>query len=445
MALARRRTAASRTDRRTTVAVALGLAGYVGVVYTVLVVGGSALIGHRGSPAIVLSILATAVVALSFEPVQARLTRRIAELWPVPASPYDVLSRFTEAAVTDDVDDQPLRMARILAEGTAARETQVWLKVDDDLACVAAWPSTTEASPAPPQVWGSVHRLTQTGWRSLPVLDDGLVIGVLSVRQPDDQTMTPVEERLFAGLATQAGLVLRSARLRTELSQRLVDLSQRAADLTASRERLIEMQDAERKRLERDIHDGAQQNLVALAVNLRLAQRLVARSPERAAEVIAAQSEAAASAIGTLLQLSRGIEPAVLAEHGLVSALTSVAQTSALQVRVDADSELRLPLHIEAALYFCCLEALQNAAKHSGGTIATITLRRTQAGVTLSVVNDGRSFDSTQVTAGAGLANMRDRVDSVGGTLTLGPLESGGTRIDVTLSPLALAATVVAS
>jgi signal transduction histidine kinase len=440
MASARRVSVASGGWRTTSVT-ALALVAYVGLVYGVLVVGGSALIGHSGSPSLLLSIVATAVVALSFEPVQARAARRVAELLSVPPSPYDVLNRFVEttAAGEGDDDDQPLQMARLLAEATGAIETQVWLRVEDDLACVAWWPAPTSESP-PPQIWGAVHRLTQSGWRSLPVIDDGAVVGVLSLRERHDPPMNPVEERLFAGLATQASLVLRGARLRNELSQRLVELSQRAEDLRASRERLIETQDAERKRLERDIHDGAQQNLVALAVNLRLAQTLAARSSERAADVIAQQSEAAAHTIATLAELSRGMVPAVLAERGLVPALRVIADTSALQVRVLADDDVHLSAEVEAALYFCCMEALQNAAKHSGGANATISLGRTPLGVALTVTNDGDSFDPDRVVAGAGLANMRDRIESVGGRLAMSAVQSGGTCLEVELPVVAAGA-----
>ena len=133
--------------------------------------------------------------------------------------------------------------------------------------------------------------------------------------------LTAVEERLFAGLAAQAGLVLRLVGLRAELEDRHEELVARADELKASRERLIETQDAERRRLERDIHDGAQQHLVALTVNLRLAQTIAARSPERVASVLAEQADAARVAIETLSSLSRGIYPRLLADEGLVPAL----------------------------------------------------------------------------------------------------------------------------
>ncbi len=133
--------------------------------------------------------------------------------------------------------------------------------------------------------------------------------------------LTAVEERLFVGLAAQAGLVLRLVGLRAQLEDRHRELRARTRELEGSRGRVIEAQDAERRRLERDIHDGAQQHLVALAVNLRLAQVVAGRSPERATEMLAAQADAARLAIDMLSSLSRGIYPRMLAEHGLVAAL----------------------------------------------------------------------------------------------------------------------------
>ena len=189
--------------------------------------------------------------------------------------------------------------------------------------------------------------------------------------------LTAVEERLFVGLAAQAGLVLRLVGLRAQLEDRHHELRARTQELEGSRGRVIEAQDAERSRLERDIHDGAQQHLVALAVNLRLAQVVAGRSPERAAEVLAAQADAARLALDTLSSLSRGIYPRMLAEDGLVAALRSGVGASAVPVTVEAEGSGRPPPVLEAALYFCCMEAVQNAAKHSGAARVTVRLVRT--------------------------------------------------------------------
>jgi signal transduction histidine kinase len=167
-------------------------------------------------------------------------------------------------------------------------------------------------------------------------------LGVLRLQERPGVPLTSIEERLFSGLAAQAGLVLRLAGLRAELGARHAELAARADELRLSRERLIETQDSERRRLERDIHDGAQQHLVGLAVNLRLAEAVAARSPERAVKVLEAQSEAARAAIDTLTQLSRGIYPRLLAGEGMVPALRAALAISPIP-RSPPSSESRRP------------------------------------------------------------------------------------------------------
>jgi signal transduction histidine kinase len=244
--------------------------------------------------------------------------------------------------------------------------------------------------------------------------------------------LTAVEERLFTGLAAQAGLVLRLVAVRAELEARHDELVARADELKASRERLIETQDAERRRLERDIHDGAQQHLVALTVNLRLAQTIAVRSPERAARVLAEQADAARVAIETLSSLSRGIYPRLLADEGLVPALRLAVATSPIPVTIDTVTAVRLPTPVEAALYFCCMEAVQNAAKHSGARSVWVQFGEDQGRCRLTIVDNGAGFDPGQALGsgtGAGLVNMRDRLDAVGGTVTVESVSGMGTTV----------------
>jgi signal transduction histidine kinase len=257
------------------------------------------------------------------------------------------------------------------------------------------------------------------------------VFGVFRLQERPGQPLTPVEERLFTGLAAQAGLVLRLVGLRAELAARHDELQVRADELRASRARLIETQDAERRRLERDIHDGAQQHLVALTVNLRLAETLSARAPDRAAQVLAEQADAARDAIETLSQLSRGIYPRLLVDEGLVPALRAAVTTSAVPVTVDADGVGRLPGEIEAALYFCAMEAVQNAAKHALATAVQVRLGVVDDTVRLSVQDDGAGFLPAPPGAesGAGLVNMRDRLDAVGGRVSVDSTPGGGTTV----------------
>ena len=217
------------------------------------------------------------------------------------ATPYDVLRAFSETATGSyPAEELPERMAKLLADGTGAKWAQGWLIVDGRPTLSATWPPgaaplAPSFDPAIEPGAASVSYDDQgTALRSLPVLHGGDLLGVLVVQEHKDRPLSSTETRLFAGLAEQAGPVLHGARLRAELGQRLAELSARAEELRTSRLRLVEAQDAERRVLERDIHDGAQQHLVALAVNLRLAETLAGRSRERADALLAAQEFAAA-------------------------------------------------------------------------------------------------------------------------------------------------------
>jgi signal transduction histidine kinase len=263
----------------------------------------------------------------------------------------------------------------------------------------------------------------------LQVLHGGDLLGVLVLQERKDRPLSSVETRLFAGLAEQAGPVLHGARLRAQLSQRLAELSTRAEELRTSRLRLVEAQDAERRVLERDIHDGAQQHLVALAVNLRLADTLARRSPERADALLAEQEVAAAEAITVLMALSRGIYPAALGAGGLVPALQAAVGTSVIPTEIVAADVCRYAADVEATAYFCCLEAVQNAAKHSGATAIRVVLEGHDGMLTFRVEDDGVGFDPATTPPGTGLSNLRDRIESAGGSLTTETTPGEGTSI----------------
>lgn len=408
--------------------VTVGLAGFVVAVYVGVVLGGGVIIGRTDSPSLPLSVVATAIVALLFAPVQAGLDRVATRLGPGDGpTPYDVLSRFSETVTGGQATEHlPARMAMLLAQGTGAAWAQVWLMVSGRLTLAATWPEDADDDRTTP----ALHADEAQGRRSLIVRQGGELLGVLRLQERPGLALTAVEERLFAGLAAQAGLVLRMVGLRSELMERHLELMVRADELKASRERLIWTQDAERRRLERDIHDGAQQHLVALIVNVRLAQTIAVRSPERAARVLAEQADAARVAIETLSSLSRGIYPRLLSDEGLAPALLAAVMTSPVPVTVDAVGMGRLPAAVEAALYFCCVEAVQNAAKHSGARSVSVRLDEDEDLWRLTVEDNGIGFDPASVAGrGAGLVNMLDRLDAVGGTVTVGSSAGRGTTV----------------
>ena len=317
-------------------------------------------------------------------------------------------------------------MAKVLAEGTGAEWTQVWLLVGGEPQLAAIWPVD-----APGATRGPPGTRQVDGCREEPIRLAGETLGVLRLQEAEGQPLTPVEMRLFAALAAQAGPVVHGLQLRAELTNRVVELSRRAVELRQSRERIVDAHDAERRRLERDIHDGAQQHLVALTVNLRVAETIGRSStPERARSAIADRIAATDDAIETLVNLSRGIYPGILTEAGVGPALGSAASTSPVPVDVrDRTGGIRLSSETEAAVYFCCLEAVQNAAKHAAADGVVIEIEHRGDRVTFAVEDDGRGFDPAAVSTGSGLANMRDRIDSVGGRVEVGPGSTGGTRV----------------
>jgi signal transduction histidine kinase len=202
-------------------------------------------------------------------------------------------------------------------------------------------------------------------------------------------------------------------------------------ELRASRTRILASADEERRRIERDLHDGAQQRLVALRIQLRLMEELLEADPERVARKLHSLGDDVNDTIDSIRSLARGVYPSLLAERGLGEALTAAARYAPIATRVHADGVGRHSREVESAVYFCCLEALQNASKHArGGGSVTISLAN-EAGPTLGfeVRDDGAGFDPAKVCAGAGLTNMHDRLAAVGGELAINSTPGLGTVI----------------
>ncbi len=227
--------------------------------------------------------------------------------------------------------------------------------------------------------------------------------------------MNPSKERLIQDLAGQAGLVLRNAAL--------------IEDLRASRQRLVSAQDAERRRIERNIHDGAQQQLVALAVKLRLADALVGKDEERAHALLGELHDETSQALEDLRDLARGIYPPLLADKGLAVALEGQARKSAVPVTVASDGIGRYPQAVESAVYFSCLEALQNIAKYADASSATIRLERSNGSLTFDVTDDGVGFDPGAAGRGTGLQGIADRLAALGGTVEIRSAPGEGTTV----------------
>jgi signal transduction histidine kinase len=212
-----------------------------------------------------------------------------------------------------------------------------------------------------------------------------------------------------------------AAALRTSEGQ----LADRATELAASRTRLITAADEERRRLERDLHDGAQQHLVALSVLIGLARNA---EHDRYQSLLTEASELVETSIVEIRRLAHGIYPPLLVSGGLTEALPTLAARAAVPVHLDLDGLGRYPTSTEAALYYCCSEALQNAAKHGGpDTVVTVTAQANDQMLNLTISDTGRGFDAA--TIGHGLINMTDRLSAIGGTLVIDTAPGRGTRI----------------
>ncbi|HEX5937201.1 MAG TPA: sensor histidine kinase, partial [Actinomycetota bacterium] len=339
-------------------------------------------------------LFAGVVIGAAIWPLR-RLATRIADriVFGRRATPYQVLSEFSDrVAETYAAEDVLERMAHVLAAGVGADEATVWLRDRGGFHPGATWPSEATPEDAIPA-------------SAIEVRHQDDVLGALSVRMPANDPMDPAKERLIRDLAAQAGLVLRNAGL--------ID------DLKASRVRLVAAQSEERRRIERNIHDGAQQQLVAMAVKLRLTDTLVGSDEARAHAMLAELQADTNQTLEDLRDLARGIYPPLLADKGLGAALESQARKSPMPVSVESDGLGRYPQEAEAAVYFSCLEALQNVAKYADASAATVRLAQANGALVFEVSDDGRGFDPGVAERGTGLQGIADRLAALGGTLDI--------------------------
>lgn len=387
------------------------LAAFVTAVYLVFVIGVGSLVGAQTGGAVLPSLAATAVAALGFAGVRQR-ARRLADrvVHGARATPYEALAGLSRRLSTDySIDEFLPSLAQSLAEVTRARRADVWVVVDGRPRRAASYPPAAAGAEANAGAGFDGDAGTDADLIA-EVRGGDRLLGVITLTMPPGVPPTVRDRGLVDAIAAHAAIAFRDVA--------------RAAELRESRKRIVTAQDAERRRLERDVHDGAQQRLVALALKVALARRLADTDPGGTRELLGGIAEDAESALTTLRELARGIFPAVLTDRGLAAALREHADVA------PGSETPRYAPEVESAVYFCCLEAVQNAAKHAPGASARVRLKGTVSRLEFTVSDTGPGFDPAAVPGtGSGLRNMRDRLEALGGSLEVVSAPGRGTAV----------------
>ena len=380
------------------------LAMFIGAVYVGIVVGVGSLVGSTGTW---LQITATVVIAIAFQTVRRwlqRLANRV--VFGRKVTPYEVLSSFSKRV--SSVDPAVLTdVARSLVDGTTAESASIWVHRKQDRYCIAAWPEPPDSPPD-----GSA--VTE------PVVYEGEELGWVALEVPPGQTFPPNDQRLFAQVAGGLGLALRNLFL-------TADLKDRVEELAASRRRIVRLQDETRRKLERDLHDGAQQRLVSLKIKLGIGASMAERAELVDLEAMLDDLRTSTDdTIESVRDFARGIYPPLLEAEGLESALRAQTQKMPIAARIETSQIRRYPKDQESIVYFCVLEALQNALKHSEASSLLVQINEEEGDLTFEVRDDGVGFDVLGAERN-GLMNMTDRVEAVGGVLEVQSAPGEGT------------------
>jgi signal transduction histidine kinase len=270
------------------------------------------------------------------------------------------------------------------------------------------------------------RRLGVTSTVGTPIVVEGRPWGGMSVSSKQPEPLPADTESRIADFAELVATAIANAEARTEL--------------TASRARVVAAADETRRRIERDLHDGIQQRLVALGLELRAAQATVPPQPGELEDVVSRAAEGLASVIDELREISRGIHPAILSERGLEPALRALCRRSAVPVELDLDAERRLPEPVESAAYYVVSEALTNAAKHAHASVVNVELDTRDTILQLAIRDDG--IGGADLSRGSGLVGLSDRIEALGGTLQVTSPVGTGTTLQIEV-PLGIQSSAV--
>jgi signal transduction histidine kinase len=455
LAMGSSRRLAGRIDRILAHTVSLaGLTGIVVIVYLVIVVGLGHTPNHDQRSLLALSMAAAAVAALLYGPARQRLTQYANRIvYGEREAPDTVLRTFgNRLSRAIPMDELLLQVAESLRKTLGLSAAEVWTGSGGHLERTVSVPDTPVVRMAlndEEQTVVARAGVTGTAWveiwlpsllqgredsvvRVAPTTHSGQVLGlIVAVRPPASDQFTTDDDTMLTELARQVGLALHNVELDSALQESLDEVRRQADELRASRARIVAASDAARRQIERNLHDGAQQHLVALAVNVRLARQLAERDPEASAKILDQLGEAVQDAVQELRSLAHGIYPPLLIDRGIGEALRSAAGRAALATTVEADGLERYSPEREAAVYFCCMEALQNAGKHAGeGAAAMVKVWVEDEELCFEVRDTGVGFDAHSTLAhGAAFVNMSDRVGAIGGTVQVESAPGQGTTV----------------
>jgi signal transduction histidine kinase len=389
------------------------------------------------------SVVVLGLVAVAIDPA-----RRVMRAWSNRVVYGQVLTpteavRAVLAGLEDVEPGAELReLTRVAVEATRATRCELWLRSNGEEVRVAFWPEkpdgvvrTGRAGSAPtdqPETEG-----VGTGYPAYPIEYKGRALGTLIlVLPPGEPTLNQADRELVDSLVVHAGVAVHNAGLNIDLARHIALLAEQVEELRASRHRVVTAQDAERRKLERDLHDGAQQSLVAILIGLRSVERSVMAEPDAIWKTPPTEVEEMSvllrDAANMLDDLISNEGPRVLTDRGLAGALETaggLARRTGLQVTVECSVEHDLPPDKVAAIYFCCLEALQNASKHSRAKEVRVEVTDVQGVVAFEVSDDGEGFDPSVGQAGSGMGNLVSRLTVLGGDVIVEAAPGHGTRV----------------
>lgn len=441
----------SRVDRLLVATVSFtGLTLVVVSVYLVIVIG----LGRTPNPSerqlLVLSMVAAGVAAVLYMPARERLVEQANRLvYGERHAPDEAMKTFgSRLSRAVPMDELLLQLAESLRKTMGLVSAEVWTGTDGAYDLVVSVPDRgADQLRIDPSALSVVARagVSGTAWidvwlppllvgrggdqlRVAPIAHSGELLGLVVLqRQAQDDAFTEDQDQALAELVRQVALALHNVNLDSALQASLDDVRRYAAELQESRARIVATGDSERRKIERNLHDGAQQHLVALAVNLRLVRDMIGENPD-AAEMIDLLADSVKDTIQELRDLAHGIYPPLLMDGGLPDALRAASARSPLDVEVAVDVG-RYPTDVEAAIYFCCLEALQNAAKHAPEAHVSVSVVQSADRLVFEVSDDGPGFDVATATAGHGFVNMSDRLGAIGGDVAWNSVPGRGSTI----------------